>query len=175
MRIISGKHRGRILKSPVGNRIRPTADRTKEGVFSSLDARIGVNGCKFLDAFCGSGSVGIEASSRGAEIVYMMDIDTKLARDNASSYKDDNLHIMNCDVLNPPSSSSAMDIIYIDPPYAMEAGPKAITALIAAGWSDEDTLFILETDRDDKSLIEEDYSYCNMKRYGKTTVYYIKA
>lgn len=175
MRIVSGKYRGRLLKSPLNNRIRPTADRTKEAVFSSLESRIGVNGCKFMDAFCGSGAMGLEAASRGASSVYMMDIDTRLARDNASGYKDENIHIITCDVLKPVSAPKVMDVVFIDPPYAMEAGAKAIVALKETGWANAETLFVVETDKDDKSIVESEYSYCEMKRYGKTVVYFIKS
>lgn len=175
MRIISGKYRGRLLESPRDNKVRPTADRTKEGVFSSLESRVGINGSKVLDAFCGSGSLGLEAMSRGAEKVFFMDIDIKLVRDNASKYKDENINIINCDVLNPKAYNAVMDIVFIDPPYQMQAGSKAIKSLVSAGWANEDTLFVVETDMEDDSLIESDYAYCDVKRYGKTKVYFIKS
>ncbi len=174
MRIIAGKHRGRILKAPADIKIRPTADRIKEAIFSSLESRVGINGCKFLDAFCGSGSMGIEAMSRGAENVYLMDINIRLARDNANPYKDENINIINCDVLKPVFSNKAMDIVFIDPPYQMQAGAKAIIALTESGWADKDTLFVVETDKEDDCIVESDYSYCDGKKYRNTMVYFLK-
>ena len=173
MRIISGKYRGRILKSPVSNKVRPTADRAKEAIFSSLEAMVGINGISFLDAFCGSGAIGIEAMSRGADDVYLMDIDTKLARDNASSYKDESIKILTGDVLNPLQSNKAMDVVFIDPPYQMQAGSKSIKSLIDAGWANEETLFVVETDKDDESIVADEYSMCDVKKYGNTVVYYV--
>lgn len=174
MRIIAGKYRGRILKSPLNNRIRPTADRVKEAVFSSLESRVGLNSINFLDAFCGSGAMGLEAMSRGAETVYLMDIDTRLVRDNSSNFKSENIKMITGDVLNPPKASIAMDVIFIDPPYALEAGNKAMKSLINAGWANEDTLFVVETEKTDETIIEENFSFYSMKKYRNTMVYYLK-
>ncbi|MCV6599789.1 MAG: 16S rRNA (guanine(966)-N(2))-methyltransferase RsmD [Alphaproteobacteria bacterium] len=175
MRVIAGKYRGRVLKSPIGKRIRPTTDRTKEAVFSSLESSGGINNKKVLDAFCGSGALGIESLSRGAKKVFFMDIDTRLVRDNVSSYKNDNdINVITCDVLSPASSREVMDIIFIDPPYAMEAGAKSIKILSEKGWANEDTLFVVETDKDDECMLEEDYSYFKKKKYGKSSIYFVK-
>ena len=74
MRVIAGSARGRTLFSPAGNRIRPTADRVKEALFSSLGSRFGaLNGLAVLDLFAGSGALGIEALSRGATSALFVD------------------------------------------------------------------------------------------------------
>ena len=76
MRIISGKHKGRKLSSPENSNIRPTSDRMKEAVFSMINSKkysSNLIGKNFLDLFSGSGSIGIEAFSRGAGFVYMIE------------------------------------------------------------------------------------------------------
>ena len=76
MRIISGKHKGRKLSGPENSNIRPTSDRMKEAVFSMINSKkysSNLIGKSFLDLFSGSGSIGIEAFSRGAGFVYMIE------------------------------------------------------------------------------------------------------
>jgi 16S rRNA (guanine966-N2)-methyltransferase len=175
MRIIAGKHRSKTLQPPKDRKIRPTADRVKEAIFSTLEAKMGIQNCKFLDAFCGSGAMGLEAISRGAEYVCFMDTDIRLAKENSKKISEENIRAISCDVLNPPKSSTIMDIVFIDPPYAETLGSPAIKSLLDSGWANEDTLFVLETDKNDDSIKEEDYSEYKMKKYGNTIVYYIKA
>jgi 16S rRNA (guanine966-N2)-methyltransferase len=75
MRIISGQWKGRRLKSPSGDAVRPTTDRVKEALFNILGPA--VDRCVFIDLCCGSGGLGIEALSRGAELVYFVDLSNK--------------------------------------------------------------------------------------------------
>ena len=70
-RVVTGKYRGAILAAPKGDATRPTTDKVKEAIFSSIQGRI--SGCNFLDLFSGTGQMGIEALSRGAEKVVLVD------------------------------------------------------------------------------------------------------
>ena len=85
-RIIGGSAGGRRLKAPVGERTRPTSDRVREALFSSLDAELGsITGLRFLDLYAGSGAVGLEARSRGAGVVTLVEQDRRtvaVIRDN---------------------------------------------------------------------------------------------
>lgn len=118
MRIVSGKYRGKKLNSPKNENVRPTADRVKENVFNILQNRI--YGCRFLDLFAGSGAMGIEAISRGAEFVRFCDVSKEsvaLLKQNLTGIEGD-YQICHCDY--KMALEGEFDVIYIDPPYHCE-------------------------------------------------------
>ena len=128
MRIIAGKYRGRKLKSPPSLQTRPTSDRLRETLFNILASRI--EGSRFLDLCAGSGAVGIEALSRGAAHVTFVDrsrkmyalIETNL---NSLTVRDDESEVASKEALEflrkqAKNEAGAFDIIFFDPPYAMD-------------------------------------------------------
>jgi len=128
MRIISGKYRGRKLKSPPSLQTRPTSDRLRETLFNVLAPRI--KGAQFLDLCAGSGAVGIEALSRGAAHVTFVDrsrkmyalIETNLKLLNV---RDDEIEVASKEALeflrrHTKNEAVAFDIMFFDPPYAMD-------------------------------------------------------
>jgi len=128
MRIIAGKYRGRKLKSPPSLQTRPTSDRLRETLFNILAPRI--EGARFLDLCAGSGAVGIEALSRGAAHVTFVDRSRKmyaLIETNLKSLKvsDDKIEVVSNEALeslrkHSKNEAVAFDIIFFDPPYAMD-------------------------------------------------------
>ena len=174
MRIISGKHGGRVLKSFKGNDVRPTSDRAKEALFNKFKDII--RGARFLDLFCGSGSVGIEALSRGA-IVTMCDNSEEslaLTRANLALIKED-CKIVKSDALSfLRSANEKYDFIFIDPPYSSDVGIKALKlvderSLLAVGG-----YAIFERDREE--MIEtENLTFLEWRRYGKNVFSIYKA
>ena len=130
MRIISGKYRGRTLKSPPSLQTRPTSDRLRETLFNILAPRI--KSARFLDLCAGSGAVGIEALSRGAAHVTFVDksrkmyalIETNL---HLLNVKDDEAGVVNKEALDVlrrriKSEAEPFDVIFFDPPYNIEYG-----------------------------------------------------
>lgn len=123
MRIISGKYRHRLIDGPIDNpNIRPTKDRIREAIFSSFGD---INGKIFLDLFAGSGSMGIEALSRGASMSYFVDcspIALRYIRNNLCSLQVNDAIVVDKDAIKAledfNNSGVKFDIIYIDPPYA---------------------------------------------------------
>ena len=118
MRIISGKHKGRVLKSFKGDDIRPTSDRAKEALFNILGSK--VYNAKFLDLFSGTGSMGIEAISRGAEKVIFVDgskDSVNLIKGNLALVKEDATVILGYAESFLNSVNGKFDIIFLDPPY----------------------------------------------------------
>lgn len=120
MRIISGIYRSRVLISPDSNNIRPTSDRAKETLFNILGNKIEFNGINCLDLFCGTGNLGLESLSRGAEKCSFVDKDIKLvqrnieklgASDNSSVFKADANEFLE------RNNHTSFDIIFCDPPY----------------------------------------------------------
>ena len=121
MRVITGKARGTVLKTPEGLQTRPTADRVKEALFSII--QIDVPGAKVLDLFGGSGQLGIEALSRGAkQAVFVDESDAacKLIRENLRRTKlESDARIIRSDYMAFLNSChDKFDLIFLDPPYA---------------------------------------------------------
>ena len=169
MRIISGKYRGLKLAEFDGSDVRPTADRVKESLFNVLFGR--VVGARVLDLFCGSGNLGIECLSRGAEIVHFNDISPasinvlkkNLARlKNERNYKTTNLDYSVC-----LSRTDGYDLIFIDPPYQLEIGIEALKIIGAGNLLNDGGVVVFERDRsfdgEIKGLIKTDE-----RKYGKT-------
>ncbi len=121
MRIIAGKHRGRVLKEFKGRDIRPTSDRCKEALFNIFQADIA--GSRFLDLFSGTGNMGIEAISRGASEVVFVDNSKEslsLIKANLEMVKEKGV-VIDLDALSfVKSTDKTFDIIFLDPPYALD-------------------------------------------------------
>ena len=159
MRVVAGRHRGRRLRVPPGEDIRPTADRVREAIFNKL-AHAGwgpggasaVPGAAVLDAFCGAGALGLEALSRGAACAVFMDTDrTALdaARDNAVALgEQDRAEFLACDATAPPPAKAPCTLVLMDPPYRSGDAPRALTALTALagrGWIEPGAICVVET------------------------------
>lgn len=120
MRVITGLARGRRLKTLFGNDVRPTSDRVKEGIFSSL--QFDVEGRRFLDLFAGSGQMGIEALSRGCHSCVFVDASkeaVKIIKENVAACGFENKsRIVNGDSLSfLATGDNTFDIAFLDPPY----------------------------------------------------------
>jgi 16S rRNA (guanine966-N2)-methyltransferase len=137
MRIIAGQWRGRQLASPKGDATRPTADRTREALFSMLISRIGsFDGLRIADLFAGTGALGLEALSRGAaSCVFVEQDQAALAalRKNVQALGVQ-ADIRAQSVLALGAVSHPFDIIFADPPYGTGAGSVAIDRLARLGW-----------------------------------------
>ncbi len=129
MRVISGSAKGRRLETPAGDQVRPTTDIVKEAFFSIV--QFSIEGCRFLDTFAGSGQMGIEALSRGAERAVFLDISRKslaLVKNNIRICAlEDKAELHCCDsVAYLSSASEKFDIVYLDPPYLTGLLEKAL-------------------------------------------------
>lgn len=158
-RIIAGSHRGRRLSAPPGENTRPTADRVREALFSALTAWAGrsaaapeeaLSGFAFLDLYAGSGAVGLEAASRGAGPVVLVESDRRtaeLATGNARSL-DLAARVTTARVerwVRSPADRP-YDIAFADPPYALstESISEVVAALVSSGWLAGDALVVVE-------------------------------
>ena len=149
MRIIAGKWRGRILEAPAGITTRPTADRTREALFSMLVSRLGsFEDLAVADLFAGSGALGFEALSRGARTATFVEVDQKAAaiiRRNAEKLKAP-LQLFNCSALALPRSEP-FDLIFADPPYAEGSGTAVVASVLKSGWLAQGGWMSIETSR----------------------------
>lgn len=150
MRIISGLWRGRPLVAPKGDATRPTADRTRETLFSMLTSRIGsFEGLRVGDFFAGSGALGLEALSRGAASCLFVEqdraaIDAIRANGDKLGVRPD---IRASSVLSLGPAPVPLDILFMDPPYGTGAGAVALDKLARLGWTSPASWVSIETDR----------------------------
>ena len=152
MRIITGSARGTKLAAPEGMTTRPTAERAKEAVFSSL--QFGIRGRTVLDLFAGSGQMGLEALSRGAAFAVFCDSSPEavavIKKNAEKTHLSDRCRIVggdSLDFLRTSARALRFDIVFIDPPYASGLVPKCLAALADHGLLNKDAVVICETAR----------------------------
>lgn len=139
MRIIAGEWRGRPLKAPQGDTTRPTADRTRETLFSMLLSRLGsFQGLAVADLFAGSGALGLEALSRGAAKAVFVEQDAaalRSLRDNIANLRaQQRCDVRASSVLAIGPAREPLDLLLLDPPYETGAGAVALDKLKRLGW-----------------------------------------
>ena len=153
MRIISGQWRGRKLSAPKGDATRPTADRTRETLFSMLVSRLGsFEGLSVADLFAGSGALGLEALSRGAASCLFVEQE-KSAQDaimaNIRALDAASTSLNKGSVMSLGPVQQPYDLILLDPPYGTGAGGVALDRLLRLGWIGDGTWMAVETAADE--------------------------
>ncbi|MFN5086271.1 MAG: 16S rRNA (guanine(966)-N(2))-methyltransferase RsmD [Novosphingobium sp.] len=154
LRIIAGQWRGRKLSAPTGDATRPTADRTRETLFSMLVSRIGTfEGLTAADLFAGSGALGLEALSRGAASCLFVEQDAAALRalrgNIANLHAQPQTDVRAGSVLALGPAKTPLDLILLDPPYRSGAGEVALDKLNRLGWIGPATWVSLETAYDE--------------------------
>jgi 16S rRNA (guanine966-N2)-methyltransferase len=152
MRIIAGEWRGRKLVAPEGDTTRPTADRTREALFSMLASRLGsLEGLLVADLFAGSGALGLEALSRGAEKAIFVEQDAaalRALRANVANLRaQDRCDVRATSVMALGPASRPADLLLLDPPYESGAGAVALDRLKRLGWIAPSSWISVETSR----------------------------
>jgi len=151
MRIIAGEWRGRPLVAPKGDTTRPTADRTRETLFSMLASRLGsFEDLAVGDFFAGSGALGLEALSRGAAGCIFVEQDRAALdslRANAEKLGIERPDIRATSVLALGPAPAPLDLLMMDPPYGTGAGAVALDKLGRLGWVGAHSWISIETDR----------------------------
>jgi 16S rRNA (guanine966-N2)-methyltransferase len=179
MRVIAGQWKGRKLRAGRGNQMRPTTDRVKEAVYSLLGEA--VHGSEVVDLCCGAGGLGIEALSRGAERVYLVDrsaaalaiVDTNLATCRA---RPGTYIVVRAEVLSWLESYLKSDpelpvIILADPPYPTDLAHDILVALQRAPAGFPLRMAVVEHPSDvNWQIAESERLQCRRRRYGTTTL-----
>lgn len=150
MRIIAGQWRGRPLAAPRGDTTRPTADRTREALFSMLTSRLGsFEGLSVADLFAGSGALGLEALSRGAATCLFVEQDRAaldtLRANVAALGAGGRADVRAGSVLSLGPARAPLDLVMMDPPYVSGAGSVAADKLARLGWIGPATWLSIET------------------------------
>ena len=162
MRIVAGAWRGRTLQAPPGEITRPTADRVRQALFDMvLHAQWGghsvVEGAVVLDAFAGTGALGLEALSRGAAAATFIErhpIALAALRANITKLGvNDRCTVLAGDALAAPRGVSC-SLVFLDPPYGRGMVPLALKQLRRQGWLTDGALIVAETARDERILVE---------------------
>lgn len=159
MRIIAGEWRGRKLTAPKGDATRPTADRTRETLFSMLTSRLGSFAeLQIADLFAGSGALGLEALSRGAAQCLFVEQDREalsaLRANMAALDARNRSHVEAGSVMHLRAAPQTYDLILLDPPYHTGAGVVALDRLQRLGWISEATWIALETAANEDVLVK---------------------
>ena len=180
MRIISGKARGTKLYTLEGENTRPTLDRVKESIFNIIQNEI--EGATVLDLFAGSGAIGLEFLSRGAEKVVLCDKSKEainiIKKNVDKTHSQENVKIYNTDFEDclEKIKNNQFDIIYLDPPYATEYIKKSLEKIINLNLAKEESLIIIETD-DEPRILQEieniDVKIVDKRKYGRATIIFV--
>ena len=182
MRVIAGSKRSLKLKTPPGDNVRPTTDRIKETLFNILNPRI--YDCDFLDLFCGSGGIGIEALSRGANSCVFVDSSNeslKYTKDNLKfTGLEDTATVMRSDAAGAIrdlfTSGKRFDIVFMDPPYSNGLEKKVLEEISRFNILNEDGIIIVEAaaDTDFSYLSELGFILTREKSYGSNKHMFIE-
>jgi 16S rRNA (guanine966-N2)-methyltransferase len=181
MRVVGGSWRGRRIEAPHGTTVRPTSDRAREAVFNILEhgrhaGGMGspIPGARVLDAFAGSGALGIEALSRGAaQASFLDDSPAALAaiQRNLSAFGAlGGAAVRRADCLAPPRATQPCSLVFLDPPYGAGLAAPALAALAQAGWIADGALCIVELSRDEAFTPPDGFAPLDDRRYGRARV-----
>ena len=176
MRIVGGRHRGRRLSVPPGDAVRPTSNRAREALFNILShGRLAETGLPFadapvLDAFAGTGALGLEALSRGAAEAVFIERDrdalAHLRRNVESLGETARSRIIAGDATRPPRAALACAVAFLDPPYRSGLAGPALTALAAVGWLTDGALVAIEIAAREELPPVDGFTPIDERRYG---------
>jgi 16S rRNA (guanine966-N2)-methyltransferase len=179
-RIVAGAARGRRLKVPAGDRTRPTSDRVREALFSSLESRFGsLVGLRVLDLYAGSGALGLEAVSRGAVYALLVESDPAAARAIRANLTATGLSGVEVRVASvertlsrPPAEP--FDLVLADPPYTFDnVELTGMLSALVSGWLAPDAVVVIERPRRGDQVVWPTGLVGERNRqYGETMLWY---
>lgn len=178
MRIIAGKWRSRPIVAPKGDATRPTADRTRETLFSMLISRLGsFEELAVLDLFAGSGALGLEALSRGAAHCTFVEADraalTALEKNIEKLGAQNICDVRAASVLSLGKAIKSYDLILMDAPYGTAAGSVALDKLARLGWTAPSTWISIETARDE-TVDVKGFAVESTRNVGKARIHLLR-
>ena len=183
VRIISGRNKGRKLLVPQGSSIRPTSDRIRESIFNILDSYLkgGFYGKVIADLFSGTGALGLEALSRGAQSAILVDKQSdaiNLIKHNVQNFKEDeNTLVLKRDATRIgtlPSGCFKANIAFLDPPYEQCMVSRALGSLIYNKWLEPNALCVIEMSTKETFNCLLEFEQVDERKYGRTVIYFIK-
>jgi 16S rRNA (guanine966-N2)-methyltransferase len=185
MRIVGGKFRGRPITAPTGLGTRPTADRAREAIFNVLEHAPWSNGCagaRVLDLFSGSGALGFEALSLGADFCLFVDTDPSARGairetiDELGLFGVTRIHRRDATDLGvrPAGLDAPFDLVFLDPPYGKRLGEAALAKLREGKWITDDAHIMFECGAEEAPAIDG-FELLDERIYGAAKVLFLKA
>ena len=185
MRIVAGQFRGKAISTPPGLGSRPTSDRARQAVFNILEHAAfapDLQGARVIDLFAGSGALGLEALSRGADFCLFVETDEAARgaiRNNIDAFGlfgQSRLHRRDATDLGqrPASAGPAFSLAFLDPPYGKGLAPLALAGLIQGGWLAEDALAVVERGASEPPLAQPGFETLDERTYGAARVSFLR-
>jgi len=179
-RIIAGAARGRRLLTPAGSRTRPTSDRVREALFSALESELGAfAGLRVLDLYAGSGALGLEALSRGAAHVLLIETDVRAVRtirSHVATVELPGAQVVQSSVGRALAAAPSLpyDLVVADPPYAMPGDEiEPVLDQLTKGWLAPQAVVVVERSTRDAPLRwPAGLTALRIRRYGETMLWY---
>jgi 16S rRNA (guanine966-N2)-methyltransferase len=181
LKIVGGKHRGRALEAPEGEDVRPTSSRAREALFNILahaswheDGTSPLVDARVLDAFAGSGALGLEALSRGAAHATFLDNDARSIRligDNVRKLGEAaSAKVVRADATRPPPAREFCTLVFLDPPYRSGLAAPALAALAEAGWLAPGAVVTVELAHNEDIVPPPGFDQIDERRYGAAKI-----
>lgn len=184
MRIVAGINKGKRILYPDGEKTRPTRDKVRESVFNILEHASwsnGLKGTRVIDVFAGTGALGLEALSRGAEEAIFVEQDRfalNCCEKNIQNLSvDDQSKIIKKDALILPQRSECFErrnLIFLDPPYKKDFGNKALAQLINGDWVAEEASIVFEMAKSYPEQISSEFEVVDERIYGIALIKFLK-
>jgi 16S rRNA (guanine966-N2)-methyltransferase len=185
MRIVGGQFKGRAIRAPEGRNTRPTSDRARESIFNVLAHAAWappLQGARVIDAFAGSGALGLEAMSRGASFCLFVETDSAARgciRDNIEAFQlfgATRIHRRSATDLGPkPAGLGALfDLVFMDPPYAYNLVPQALDQLVKGAWITPGALVVAETSADEEAPVAPGWQTLDERIYGAARISFLR-
>jgi 16S rRNA (guanine966-N2)-methyltransferase len=183
MRVVGGRLKGRALKGPTSDAIRPSSDRLRESLFNILAHAYGApaEGERVLDLFAGTGALAIEALSRGASFALLVDQGAEAAaliRANIESLGlADATRCLRRDLrkLGPEPDGERYGLVFLDPPYGKDLAPPALGALRDGGWLKDNALIVIEEAAKAAVALPQGFALREARRFGDTQLVFAAA
>jgi 16S rRNA (guanine966-N2)-methyltransferase len=183
MRIIGGRRRGHRLTAPAGAWLRPSADRTRETLFNILaHAAFGgpelIEGAEVLDAFAGTGALGLEALSRGARFVTFIEKSAKaigvIERNARALDESDRIACLKTDATRPPRAPGPCGLVFMDPPYSEGLAEATLGALAAGGWFAPQAVIVVERAKGEAFAPPPGFALVSERRSGPAVLAFLR-
>jgi 16S rRNA (guanine966-N2)-methyltransferase len=183
MRIVGGRLRGRKLAAPKSQAVRPTSDRLRESLFNILIHAYGdpVTGARVLDLFAGTGALGLEAMSRGADYSLFVDDGAEaraLIRENVEALGlggTTRIFRRDASKLGPAHPVEPFSLVFLDPPYGQDLAETALSSARAGGWLAPEALIVVEESAAAAFKPPEGFEEIERRAYGDTVLIFLRA
>ncbi len=179
MRIVAGQYGGRRLDVPKNRDIRPTSDKVRGAIFNALEARGAVDGARVLDCFCGTGALGLEALSRGADFCSFWDNDktslalTRANADVLGALGQCEFKLQDANRITKEREGELYTLVFLDPPYRNDLIVPVLKELSENNYLEDGAFCILEIEKDHDPILDGSFEVQSEKIYGDSKVLFV--